>query len=66
MIDAKTADSERGVAFGVLGPLRVTRGGVVVALCGRQQGDSRLSVEHLADVCAEPDRGRRLGPGRDH
>jgi hypothetical protein len=36
----------------------VARGGVVVALCGRQQRDSRLSVEHLADVCAEPDRGR--------
>ena len=60
MIDAKTADSERGVAFGVLGPLRVTRGDAAVPLGGRQQravlarlllaDGGGLSVEQLADA----------------
>ena len=34
---AGAADDERDIAFGVLGPLRVMRGGVAVPLGGRQQ-----------------------------
>jgi YVTN family beta-propeller protein len=57
---AGTADDEREVAFEVLGPLRVTRGGVAVPLGGRQQravlarlllsDGGGLSVEQLADA----------------
>jgi YVTN family beta-propeller protein len=59
---AGTADDERDVdvAFGVLGPLRVTRGGAAVPLGGRQQravlarlllsDGGGLSVEQLADA----------------
>jgi DNA-binding SARP family transcriptional activator len=59
---AGTADDERtvDVAFGVLGPLRVTRGGAAVSLGGRQQravlarlllaDGGGLSVEQLADA----------------
>jgi YVTN family beta-propeller protein len=59
---AGSADDERDVdvAFGVLGPLRVTRGGAVVPLGGRQQravlarlllsDGGGLSVEQLADA----------------
>jgi YVTN family beta-propeller protein len=60
VIDATTADDERGVAFGVLGPLRVTRGDAAVPLGGRQQravlarlllaDGGGLSVEQLADA----------------
>jgi YVTN family beta-propeller protein len=57
---AETTDAERDVAFGMLGPLRVTRGGVAVPLGGRQQrvvlarlllvDGGGLSVEQLADA----------------
>jgi hypothetical protein len=57
---AGAADDERDVAFGVLGPLRVMRGGVAVPLGGRQQravlarlllaDGGGLSVDQLADA----------------
>jgi YVTN family beta-propeller protein len=60
VLDARTADDERGVAFGVLGPLRVTRGDAAVPVGGRQQravlarlllaDGGGLSVEQLADA----------------
>jgi YVTN family beta-propeller protein len=57
---AVTADAGRDVAFRMLGPLRVTRGGAAVPLGGRQQravlarlllaDGGGLSVEQLADA----------------
>jgi DNA-binding SARP family transcriptional activator len=60
VIAGRDADDERDVAFGLLGPLRVTRGEVAVPLGGRQQravlarlllaDGGGLSVEQLADA----------------
>ncbi len=60
MVEAEEAASNRGYAFGVLGPLRVTHGDVPLPLGGRQQravlarmllaDGAGLTVDQLADA----------------
>ncbi len=60
MAEAEAAGADRDYGFGVLGPLRVTRGGVPLSLGGRQQravlarlllaDGAGLTVEQLADA----------------
>src|SRR6476659_8142658 len=60
MVEAEAAGADRDYGFGVLGPLRVTRGGVPLSLGGRQQravlarlllaDGAGLTVDQLADA----------------